>query len=365
MEENIIILGAGASADSGAPLMSNFLDKAEDLLSSNIDPRTKECITKVFHLLDEMQKVHSKSRLDLNNIETVFGAIEMAQIIKRLGNINPSEIPDYRRAIVKLIVRTIEQSMNFEYENSFIYAPGSYKSLMAYISKEKEPFRTIISFNYDLGIDTAVHRAGYKVRYGFEEASPETNAFNVLKLHGSINWISSQDDKTIYPYYPEWYLNDFSMSGSQSVKGKTKFVITNNLQLINQHNPIISNIKYEPVIVPPTWNKTGYHGTLSNIWGKAAEKLSQAKRIFVFGYSLPESDSFFRYLYALGTLSSTRIRNIVVVNPDPLGGDVDNRFKQLLGESIRSRYQYIPDTFNHAPEIITKALMGAGSGLKM
>lgn len=356
MEENIIILGAGASADSGAPLMSNFLDKAEDLLSSNIDPRTKECIKKVFHLLDEMQKVHSKSRLDLNNIETVFGAIEMAQIIKRLGDINPSEIPDYRRAIVKLIVRTIEQSMNFEYENSFIYAPGSYKSLMAYISKEKESFRTIISFNYDLGIDTAVHRAGYKVRYGFEEASPETNAFNVLKLHGSINWISSQDDTTIYPYYPEWYLNDFGMSGSRSVRGKTKFDITNNLQLINQHNPNLSNIKYEPVIVPPTWNKTGYHGTLSHIWGKAAEKLSQAKRIFVFGYSLPESDSFFRYLFALGTLSSTRIRNIVVVNPEPVGGEVDNRFKQLIGESIRSRYQYVCSKFSQATKIISNVL---------
>ena len=33
MGESVFILGAGASVDSGAPLMYNFLDVAEDLLS--------------------------------------------------------------------------------------------------------------------------------------------------------------------------------------------------------------------------------------------------------------------------------------------------------------------------------------------
>jgi hypothetical protein len=67
---------------------------------------------------------------------------------------------------------------------------------------------------------------------------------------------------------------------------------------------------------------------------------------------LPESDSFFRYLFALGTLGSTRIRNIIVVNPEIAGGDVDNRFKGLIGESILSRYKYIEKKFNYANEII-------------
>ncbi len=356
MEENIIILGAGASADSGAPLMSNFLDKAEDLLASNIDSPTKDCIKKVFHLLDEMQKVHSKSRLDLNNIETVFGAIEMAQIIKRLGTIAPDEIPDYRRGIVKLIVRTIEQSMNFGYVNSSVYAPASYQALFDFISKNEKTFKTIITFNYDLGIDTAAHRAGFRVRYGFEEASVDQNNINLYKLHGSINWASSTDETKIYPYYPVWYLNDLHVHNPLGNRGNTKLVISPNMNLINQHFPNLSDIKYDPVIVPPTWNKTGYHGTLSQIWGKAAEKLSHAKRIFIFGYSLPESDSFFRYLFALGTLSSTRIRNIVVVNPEPEGGEVDKRFRLLLGESIRSRYQYFSDTFSLAPSIISRVL---------
>ena len=35
MIENLYILGAGASADAGAPLMNNFIDTAEDLLNEN------------------------------------------------------------------------------------------------------------------------------------------------------------------------------------------------------------------------------------------------------------------------------------------------------------------------------------------
>jgi hypothetical protein len=183
MDENVIILGAGASADSGAPLMNNFLDKAEDLLSKKLENETRSQILKIFGLLDEMQKVHSKARLDLNNIETVFGAIEMAQIIKRLGSIPPNEIPHYRDAIIKLIVDTIEHSMNYRHEGQVIYAPESYSSLMTFISGSNIKDKTsIISFNYDLGIDTAICRAGYNVRYGFENQQEKDNDFNLFKL---------------------------------------------------------------------------------------------------------------------------------------------------------------------------------------
>ncbi len=42
MNDTVIILGAGASADSGAPLMINFLDKAEDLSLTITDQNTKD-----------------------------------------------------------------------------------------------------------------------------------------------------------------------------------------------------------------------------------------------------------------------------------------------------------------------------------
>ncbi|MGA2406228.1 MAG: hypothetical protein ABSF81_05700 [Bacteroidales bacterium] len=357
MDENVIILGAGASADSGAPLMNNFIDKAEDLLSNGLDKRsdreTKNQFVKVFELLADLQSVHSKARMDLNNIETVFGAIEMAQIIRRLGNIPYEEIAGYREAIVNLIIETIEHSMDFRHENTLVHAPDSYANLMSFISGGDFKNNTsIITFNYDVGIDTAISRAGYSVRYGIEEFEEKLNDFHLFKLHGSINWAISENDNKVYPYYPHWYLKDLTVTHDLRMRGTCKLYVSKNLHKINEHNPGTYTLKKESLIVPPTWNKNSYQGIISKVWEEAAEKLSTAKRIYVFGYSLPETDSFFRYLFALGTLSSTRIRRIIVVNPEPEGGDVDRRFKSLIGESILSRYRYFAKHFNVASDIL-------------
>jgi SIR2-like domain len=277
----------------------------------------------------------------------------MAQIIKRLGIIGSSEIPSYREAIVKLIIETIEHSMKFNFENTLVYAPESYAALMTFISKG--PFKSntsIITFNYDLGIDTAISRANYNVRYGFEETNEERNDFNLFKLHGSINWAISEKDLKVYPYYPKWYLKDLTVQMNLNQRGTTKLFVSKFLHKILDHNPGNYTLKEESLIVPPTWNKNSYHGTISKVWEEAALKLVTAKRIYVFGYSLPETDSFFRYLFALGTLSPTRIRRIIVANPEPVGGDVDRRFQSLIGESILSRYKYLPQKFSLASDIL-------------
>jgi hypothetical protein len=97
----------------------------------------------------------------------------------------------------------------------------------------------------------------------------------------------------------------------------------------------------EPAIVPPTWNKTGiFRKAATHIWRRAAADLAQADDILVFGYSVPETDNFFHYLYALGTMSETRLRRFWVFNPDP---KVEPRYKRLLGPTASSRFRFIRD----------------------
>lgn len=108
-----------------------------------------------------------------------------------------------------------------------------------------------------------------------------------------------------------------------------------------------SPLKGPPVIVPPTWNKTAYHGQLSKVWSRASTEISQAENIIVIGYSLPETDSFFRYLYALGSDSSTRLRNFVVVDPDN-NNEVMKRFQGLIGRGIEKRFFPIKLTFEES-----------------
>jgi hypothetical protein len=96
-------------------------------------------------------------------------------------------------------------------------------------------------------------------------------------------------------------------------------------------------------VVPPTWNESQYHAELESVWAAAARELSSAANIVVCGYSLPQSDHFFRQLYALGTISDQRLRNFLVFDPDE---DVKKRFISLLGQAAIERFDYRPYSFD-------------------
>lgn len=103
----------------------------------------------------------------------------------------------------------------------------------------------------------------------------------------------------------------------------------------------------EPLIVPPVWSKVAYQRRLAPVWGQAADALSKADTIVVIGYSLPESDAFFRYLYALGTVGDATLRRFWLFDPDSTG-TVEPRYRGLLGPGARRRFKHFRETFGQA-----------------
>ena len=67
MSENLFILGAGASAEAGAPTMQNFIDRAEQLKGTANGH--SEDFKRFFDILNSLKEVQSKSELDLDNLE--------------------------------------------------------------------------------------------------------------------------------------------------------------------------------------------------------------------------------------------------------------------------------------------------------
>lgn len=100
-------------------------------------------------------------------------------------------------------------------------------------------------------------------------------------------------------------------------------------------------------IVPPSWHKTQHWQGFAHIWRRAAEELSSAENILVMGYSMPQTDSFFRDLFALGLASRTPIKRFIVVNPDKT---LEERFRGLLGPQVRDRFEFWPEKFEDVLE---------------
>ena len=116
MSNVVFILGAGASAASGAPVMRNFLDVARDLLATGRVEGHRCHFETVFRIIGSLQQVHSKAQLDLTNIESIFTVLELARIIKRIpGVAGESEIDAAISALKVLIVKTLEMSITYPF----------------------------------------------------------------------------------------------------------------------------------------------------------------------------------------------------------------------------------------------------------
>ena len=104
--------------------------------------------------------------------------------------------------------------------------------------------------------------------------------FQLLKLHGSVNWhYSGRDDfhgETIY-------YSDVPVFGAASCE--------------TPRDIEISNVQYmaadkETLIIPPVAEKSTYfkNETVKGVWRDAAAALRDAAALYIVGYSLPASD---------------------------------------------------------------------------
>lgn len=87
MRNVVFILGAGASKQCGAPLMNDFLETAFHLWKTNKVQEKQEHFERVFRAISALQIVHSKSQIDLDNIESIFTALEMANVLGKLPRV--------------------------------------------------------------------------------------------------------------------------------------------------------------------------------------------------------------------------------------------------------------------------------------
>jgi hypothetical protein len=86
------------------------------------------------------------------------------------------------------------------------------------------------------------------------------------------------------------------------------------------------------------------------VWKKAVDALKTATRIIVIGYSMPESDAFFKFLLTLGLAENDRLNKLIVVDwlagraPQPQERTIDVRWKEMLEDVfVGRRFEFFKD----------------------
>jgi NAD-dependent SIR2 family protein deacetylase len=339
--KNVYILGAGFSANAGAPVMRNFVEHAKLLRD---DPRLglpaedQKTFERVFRRLAELRVAQARMAIDIENIEHLFSLLDMDI---EFGGKSAGTL---RQDLIFLILRTLEKTIQTKNLPSggwglpFFMGDGkpnvsrgvaaNYVDVFAALASRRwisgtlgRPQNgkcqdTIITLNYDCLLDDCLTKIGVQPDYGLQD--PELPKefkqcgyeIPVLKLHGSANWFRCNSGRCV---------GKVVIAGGTPAKRLEYFY--------GQHCPHCGQNVAEPVIVPPTWAKGGQSEVLRPVWSKALEALREAGRIFIIGYSMPSTDQFFRYMLALALATNEMLDKVVVVNTSP---DAQKTFEDLF-----------------------------------
>jgi hypothetical protein len=355
----VFIMGAGFSAEAGCPVMSNFLDKSRKIFRrserNEFIERSLPDFYNVEKSIGELNSMQAKAYLDLENIETLFGALEFGSMINKFGSKSKEEIDALRDSLIKVIVTTIEYSSKYQIilPSYKIYPLPAYIKFFEYLSNYQSACDfSFITFNYDLIIDVGLE--SHSMRYNYSLDQSNFSEIPLLKLHGSLNWYSEWERIRVQALPDKKYI-DLLLAERIKKEEDDGLVINRipNEKIYYDYLPIGSEIikSYKvPLIVPPTLNKFKYQEQLKNIWAKAASVLSEAELVFIIGYSMPETDVFFKYLYSLGIDSPNYFNKLIVINND---GNLQQKFANLSNNQHSfKKFRFITGSFSQYIESI-------------
>ena len=354
MPNTVFILGAGASSEAGAPLMPQFINAARDL------PRAdRGAIQSVLDATAALARSQAKATINLQNVEEIFSAFELAALVGRLGDLKTDDIAALPGAVGEMIARTLEARIEYPFVhetpkaglNVGISEPrfqpdkthGQFADLVATLAKLGHAV-SILTFNYDMCVEMALDNKKVPYVYCLTVGEPVAE-LQLLKLHGSLNWSRcSECEKTaawplaqiLESMYSRW-----RREGWPSTSTKTAPRLRFFDELVKR-NHCHGGKTQELLIVPPSWNKLGKYADIRTVWAAAIDVLKQAENIVVIGYSWPPSDHFFSYLYALGTAGDTLLRRFLVVDPE---AETIERFKGMLGQQALAVFKPLQEKF--------------------
>lgn len=201
---------------------------------------------------------------------------------------------------------------------------------------------TVISFNYDLLMDTALmstRRWSPNLGYGLQFKAIISNGkylpaqpgnppkITLLKLHGSLNWLYGVSAwSTIYGY---------SIPNGQDIfllREINHEVLAKPIDIAGKYEHTENKIPYDlfSLIVAPLANKP-YEllpKSTNQPWHRANKEIQLADEIVIIGYSIPESDLRSHDLIKAATMGS-RHPEFVIVDSNPV--PVIQRLQSLLG----------------------------------
>ena len=381
--QNVFVLGASASYVHGAPLTDEIVPLTLTRLPDSNDTRLdilREFLECAFHFdpslpLNASSPGNDPHWCNCPGLVDLLSVVDMA--IDRRENLvkgfDQNRLRTLRQSLEFAIFRSLEWALS--YQNPTGRRSNATKRLVARMQPQNS---AIISFNYDVVVDIALAKradtffdfsradvevlgegAQLDIDYAvdFTNLPPEstsTGRFQLLKLHGSFNWVMSALSGNLY--FGGLQKSVGAIMDYQASLGHQQQLAAERVadifgffdQRSNMPDPEAEIAALEPVLITPTHLKDLRNYHLSTIWRIAEEALRRASRITFIGYSLPGDDLHIKYLFkrAIETRYMDEPPVIVVVDyhnqlREPEGSQVEANYRRFFG-----KIEFHPDGFD-------------------
>jgi hypothetical protein len=243
---------------------------------------------------------------------------------------------DTRDALVQLILHTLESVIGAEEKGRFVLPCENNRGVAAFESTPLEVLvnlvanrvsnslpqspcsNAIISLNYDTLVDKAMRMTGalepcYNVpEFDTSFHVPPRGRVPLLKLHGSANWRTCPTCK--------------------------KSIALDLSERLSATHSCNCGQAMAPMLVPPSWDKGIHTNALHQVWESAFGELRLSRHWVFIGTSLPETDQYLKYLFAVALKYNDYLRHVVIVDP----GDAPNVKRLFEHKAHRIRLTHFP-----------------------
>lgn len=308
----VYIFGAGASYSEGAPLISNFIERSFEKLNNDTSEEIKKTWKFLRDYFGKDPKDSVQAKIDYPTIDEIVTIVDYAisNNISFSSYHISSKLSDIKRGLINLISLTITKS---------ITGNTIHQRFVKELSQKRGSI-DIISLNYDIILDNCIRNLPKRkgtINYGFNAVIDSNFKFNLLKIHGSLNW-------ALCPF-------------CQNIRVCNEAIAHN---LYQTYEPCVfcNNTYSEPVIITPTLLKSYNIQRLNNVWLAASEALSKAKRIVFIGYSLSLSDYPIIHLIKNAISQKNMLEDVVIVGVKQDREILGGRYCKIFSDRIKIAY---------------------------
>ena len=302
MKRVVYILGAGFSAPLGIPTIGQFLPRAKDLLQEH--PSKFAYFKDIFSTIQTLQVANNFYSTNTDNIEDLLTLLDFRNAISDRND--PTQVHD-ETLVKRFISDVITGSMT---PMKVDKASQRWDSLLFWDRPWTDygPFVSAL-LGYEFARSALIADQAPKLSdYTCSVVDEPSTSYSVI----SLNY--------------DRVLEDAEKSINHLHKQKRHFVPTSSdsrgTPLVKLHGSLGTGD-----IVPPLWNKTLPAG-IRSAWREALQLLIEANDIRIVGYSLPETDSYIRYLFRAAAAESTNLKHIDILCTDD--GEVQERYNDFI-----------------------------------